>query len=66
LEQRLYVFVERGDRQLVLHNVICLVVAPHTPASQKYFEAEKQMIVTWCKVGIAWSMLEIFPLQLFE
>jgi len=66
LEQHLYVFVKRGHRQLVLHNVICLVVTPQTPAGQKYFEVEKQMIVTWCKVGIAWSILERFPLELFE
>ena len=68
-DQLLYAFVENGLRQafqLVLHNVFCLLVTPQTLAGQECLEVEKQVIITWCKVGTVWRRLENFPLELFE
>jgi hypothetical protein len=65
----LYAFDEKGRCQafqLALRIVFFLLAIPHTLAGQKFLEVEKQVTVTWRKVGTAWMVLRNLQLELFR
>jgi len=67
-DQLLYAFenVRRQAFQPVLQDVFCVLVTPQSLACHKFVELEKQVIITWCKVGTVHRMLENFALEFFE
>ena len=45
---------------------LILLVTPQTVVGRKFLEVEKQVVITWSKVGALWRMFGIFPLEISE
>lgn len=50
----------------VPHKVFCLLVPSQALAGRKLIEVEKEVIITWCRVGTLRMTLKHFPLEFFE
>jgi len=46
-----FVKVSRQAFQAILQNVFSVLITPQSLACQKFLDVEKQVIITWCKVG---------------
>jgi hypothetical protein len=58
--------VRRLAFQPILQNVLCVLITPQSLACQKFHGVEKQVIITWCKVGTVHGMLGNFTFDFFE